>query len=38
MLYFIAGVVVGVFLPVQYNTFIKDKIISAWKWATAPKQ
>lgn len=32
MLYGIAGLVLGVFLPVKYNLMIKNAIFAAWAW------
>jgi len=32
MLYFLLGVVAGVFIPVQYNTLIKDSLFAVWNW------
>jgi len=32
MLYFIAGLVAGVLLPVEYNTMIKNAIFAAINW------
>jgi len=39
MLYFLLGIVAGVFIPVKYNAIVKDALFAAWSWVLrGPKQ
>lgn len=38
MVWFMLGVLVGVFLPVKYNLLVKDLIMTVWSKIMAPKE